>query len=48
VRDIGIPLKKDPGVIPQGADGPGNSRDPSNIKALSPETQGSDAPDDPT
>ena len=47
VRDVGVPLKKDPGVVPEGADGPGNSRDPSDIQARFPETEASDSRDDP-
>ena len=47
VRDVGVPLRKDPGVVPEGADGPGNSRDPSDIQARFPETEASNSPDDP-
>jgi hypothetical protein len=47
VRDVGVPLKKDPGVVPQGAKGPAGFRDPSDIQARFPETEASDSPDDP-
>jgi hypothetical protein len=47
VRDVGVPLNRDPGVVPQGADGPSESRDASDIQARYPETVESDNPDDP-
>ncbi|MEH6808065.1 MAG: DUF6111 family protein [Hyphomonas oceanitis] len=47
VRDVGVPLKRDPGIVPQGADGPSDSHDPSEIQARYPETVESDSPDDP-
>lgn len=47
VRDVGVPLSRDPGFVPQGADGPGEGRDPSDIRARSPDTEAPDSPDDP-
>lgn len=47
VRDVGVPLSRDPGFVPQGADGPVEGRDPSDIRARSPDTEAPDSPDDP-
>tara|TARA_R110000787_G_scaffold24931_14_gene70219 strand:+ start:2228 stop:2644 length:417 start_codon:yes stop_codon:yes gene_type:complete len=47
VRDVGVPLSRDPGLVPQGADGPGEGRDTSDIRARSPDTEAPDSPDDP-
>lgn len=47
VRDVGVPLSKDPGNVAQGADGPGEALDPSDIEARFPEIEASDSPDDP-
>ncbi|WP_340691283.1 DUF6111 family protein [Hyphomonas sp.] len=47
VRDVGAPLKDAPGIVPQGAVGPADTRDASDIQAGFPETQASDSPDDP-
>jgi hypothetical protein len=47
MRDVGVPLKKSPGIVPQGAVDPADTRDASDIQARFPETEATDSADDP-
>ncbi|KCZ90621.1 DUF6111 family protein [Hyphomonas johnsonii] len=47
VKDVGVPLRRDPGVVPKGVEGPVDARDPSDIQARYPETEASGSSDDP-